>query len=201
MKHIEFRPYGVGIVAGVAVSLALTATPALAEVKSSVVDALAEASYQERKQVLDAANQAARNKGLTLEALGNACNLLPVRIGALLSGQAPLETSTQKCLEKQLELKAGTLDPLHAPPVRWNAGAIYRLHEAIDVYAPALQRWMNDRFGDAIMSAIDFAITVEETKGSHGERRMRIIFDGKALPYTTDEGWRPASTQPADERR
>jgi hypothetical protein len=128
MKHIEFRPYGVGIVAGIAVSLASTATPALAEVKSSVVDALAEASYQERKQVLDAANQAARNKGLTLEALGNACNLLPIRIGALLSGQAPLETPTQKCLEKQLGLKAGTLDPLHAPPVRWNAGAIYRLH-------------------------------------------------------------------------
>jgi cyanate lyase len=201
MKHIEFRPYGVGIVAGIAVSLASTATPALAEVKSSVVDALAEASYQERKQVLDAANQAARNKGLTLEALGNACNLLPIRIGALLSGQAPLETPTQKCLEKQLGLKAGTLDPLHAPPVRWNAGAIYRLHEAIDVYAPALQRWMNERFGDAIMSAIDFAITVEETKGSHGERRMRIIFDGKALPYATDEGWRPAGTQSADERR
>jgi cyanate lyase len=47
-------------------------------------------------------------------------------------------------------LKAGTLDPLHAPPVHWNAGAIYRLHEAVDVYAPALQRWMNERFGDAI---------------------------------------------------
>lgn len=189
------------MVAGVAVSLALTATSALGEIKSSVVDALAEASYQERKQALDAANQAARNKGLTLEALGKACNLLPIRIGSLLSGQAPLEMPTQECLEKQLGLKAGTMNPLRTPPVRWNAGAIYRLHEAIDVYAPSLQRWMNERFGDAIMSAIDFTITVDETKGSHGERRIRIILDGKALPYSTDEAWRPASAQSPGERR
>ncbi len=61
---------------------------------------------------------------------------------------------------------------------------MYRLHEAIDVYAPAIQRWMNERFGDCILSAIDFTITVEETKGKAGERRMRIILDGKALEYS-----------------
>lgn len=201
MKHIGFRTYGFGIFASITVSLALTATPALAEIKSSVVDALAETSYRERQQVLDAANQAARNKGLTLESLGKACNLLPIRVGALLSGQAPLEAPTQECLEKQLGLRAGLLNPLRVPPVRWNAGAIYRLHEAIDVYAPALQRWMNERFGDAIMSAIDFTITAEETKGSHGERRIRIILDGKALPYSTDEAWRLTGSPSAGERR
>ncbi len=169
-----------------------------AEVKSTMVDDLANASYKERQQVLDVANQAARSKGLTLEALGKACNLLPIRIGALLSGQAPLEVATQECMEKQLELKEGELNMLRTPPVRWNAGAIYRLHEAIDVYAPSIQRWMNERFGDAILSAIDFNVTVEETKGSHGERRMRIILDGKALPYSNDEGWRPATSPEAE---
>lgn len=48
---------------------------------------------------------------------------------------------------------------------------------------------------DAIMSAIDFSIITEEAKGSHGERRIHIIFDGKALPYASDEGWRPAEIQ------
>ncbi|MBD2297792.1 hypothetical protein [Nostoc sp. FACHB-190] len=197
MKYIGFRTYSVGIAA----MLAFMPTLVRAEIKSTVVDALAAASYQERKQVLDTANQAAKDKGLTLEALGKACNLLPVRIGAILTGQAPLETPTQECLEKQLGLKAGILNPLRVPPVRWNAGAIYRLHEAIDVYAPTLQRWMNERFGDAILSAIDFTINVEETKGSHGERRIRIILDGKALQYSGDEAWRPTNTQPAGERR
>jgi cyanate lyase len=176
---------------GVVVSLWISA-PVKAEIESSVVDALAYSSYHKRKPTLDIANKAAAEKKATLESLGTACHLLPIRIGAILSGQAPLEKKTEDCLEKELGLKQGELAPLTDYPVRWNAGAIYRLHEAVDVYAPAIQRWMNERFGDAIMSAIDFTVKVEETKGSHGERRIVIIFDGKALPYSTDEGWTPA---------
>jgi cyanate lyase len=167
------------------------ATPVLAEIESSVVDSLAYKSYHQRKPTLEKANDAAAAKGLTLEALGKACNLMPIRIGAVLTGQAPLEQKSQECLESQLGLKPSELAPLRTPPVRWNAGAIYRIHEAADVYAPAIQRWMNEHFGDAIMSAIDFVVQVEEVKGSHGEKRIRIIFDGKALPYSSDEGWAP----------
>jgi cyanate lyase len=197
MKKTQFI-YTMGMISCLFSGLIISAAPVQAEIASTMVDDLAKQSYQDRQAVLDNANQAAASKGQTLESLGQACNLMPIRVGAILSGQAPLEAATQECLEKQLELKADTLTPLRAPPVRWNAGAIYRLHEAIDVYAPALQRWMNERFGDAILSAIDFTIAVEETKGSHGERRIRIILDGKALPYSTDEGWRPAAPQPAE---
>lgn len=165
---------------------------AQAEIESSVVDGLAYSSYHKRKPTLELANKAAAEKKATLESLGKACNLLPIRIGAILSGQAPLEKKTEDCLENQLGLKAGDLAPLAEPPARWNVGAIYRLHEAIDVYGPAIQRWMNEHFGDAIMSAIDFNVIVEEGKGSHGESRIRIIFDGKTLPYSKDEGWVPS---------
>jgi cyanate lyase len=168
-------------------------SPVQATDRTSVVDSLALDSYEQRKPTLDVANKAAIKKGLTLEAMGKACNLLPVRVGAILTGQAPLEKNAQDCLEKQLDLKAGTLAPLASPPVRWQSGAIYRMHEAVEVYGPAIQRWMNERFGDTIMSAIDFSIIAEETKGSHGERRIRITFDGKALPYSTDEGWKPVA--------
>ena len=164
-------------------------TSARAEIDSSVVDSLAFRSYQQRRPTLDIANKAAAEKKATLESLGKACNLMPIRIGAILSGQAPLEKKTEDCLESQLGLKPGDLAPLAEPPARWNVGSIYRLHEAVDVYAPALQRWMNEHFGDAIMSAIDFVVIAEETKGSHGEKRIRIIFDGKALPYSNDDGW------------
>ena len=177
---------------GIAVAVVWLSTPALAEIESSVVDGLAHSSYHKRKPTLEKANEAAAAKGASLESLGKACNLMPVRIGAVLTGQAPLEKKSQECLESQLGLKSGDLAPLLAPPVRWNAGAIYRLHEAVDVYAPAIQRWMNEHFGDAIMSAIDFVVEVEETKGSHGEKRIRIVFDGKALAYSGDEGWTPS---------
>ncbi len=159
---------------------------------TSVVDSQALESYDHRKPTLDLANQAAHAKGLTLEALGHACNLLPIRVGAVLTGQAPLEKPSQTCLETQLGLTPGAMTPLATPPIRWQTGAIYRMHEAVEVYGPALQRWFNERYGDAIMSAIDFNVTVDETKGAKGERRIRIVFDGKALPYATDDGWRPA---------
>jgi len=167
-------------------------TPVLAEIESSVVDGLAHSSFHKRKSTLEIANKATAEKKATLESLGKACNLVPIRIGAILSGQAPLEKKTEDCLENQLGLKPGELAPLADPPVRWNAGAIYRLHEAVDVYAPAIQRWMNEHFGDAIMSAIDFTVKVQETKGSHGESRISITFEGKTLPYSNDEGWVPA---------
>lgn len=166
--------------------------PAWAEIESSVVDGIAASSYHKRKATLDKANEAAEAKGLTLEALRKVCGVVPIRIGAQLSGQAPVEKKSQECLEGQLGLTPGTLAPLLKPPARWNVGSIYRLHEAVDVYAPAIQRWMNEHFGDAIMSAIDFVVDVKETKGSHGERRIQIIFDGKALPYSNDEGWAPS---------
>jgi len=166
-------------------------TPAQAMDPTGVVDQLAQESYAKRKPVLDRANAAAQAKNFSLEALGKACSLMPIRIGAVLTGQAPLEKNSEACLETQLGLQAGTLTPLLTPPVRWHAGAIYRLHEAVEVYGPAIQRWFNEHFGDAILSAIDFSIQVEETKGSHGERRIRITFDGKALPYSDDEGWTP----------
>lgn len=128
------KPAWIGVCA-LLISVGVT-TPVLAEIESSVVDALAHKSYPKRKPALDLANAAAAAKGLTLEALGKACNLMPVRVCAVLTGQAPLEKKSQECLESQLGLKAETLAPLLAPPVRWNAGGIYRLHEAVDVYAP-----------------------------------------------------------------
>ena len=39
----------------------------------------------------------------------------------------------------------------------------------------------------------DFTIATEEYKGSHGERRIRLTFEGKALPYSKDEDWKPAA--------
>ena len=73
---------------------------------------------------------------------------MPVRVGAVLTGQAPLEKKSLDCLANQLGVQQKELEPLLKPPVRWKPGGIYRLHEAVDVYGPAIQRWMNEHFGD-----------------------------------------------------
>ncbi|MSQ77148.1 MAG: hypothetical protein EXR97_01665 [Nitrospiraceae bacterium] len=183
MRRTVVMVLGIFIVMGIWFS-----TPAFAAITSSAEDAIAQESYDKRKPTLDIANKAAAKKGATLESLSKACGPMVVRIGSVLSGQAPLEKKLQKCLEDQLDLSSGTLNPLNAPPVRWNIGSIYRIHEATDVYAPAIQRWMNEHFGDTIMSAISFTVEVEEGK-SHGQKTIRIIYEGKALGYSDDAYW------------
>ena len=167
-----------------------TATTAFGPLRSEM-DVLALESMVKRKVALDAANNAALALGKTMVSLAAECNLKPVRMGAILSGQAPLEAPTQALLEAALELSSGTLNTLQPPPVRTGDGAIYRLHEAIDVYAPALQRWMNEEYGDFILSAIDFTIDLEDYTTAAGVRRMKITLDGKALKYSNDDAWRP----------
>jgi hypothetical protein len=64
---------------------------ALAEIESSAVDGIAYSSFHKRKPTLDIANKAAAEKKATIESLGKACHLMPIRVGAILSGRAPLE--------------------------------------------------------------------------------------------------------------
>lgn len=42
---------------------------------------------------------------------------------------------------------------------------------------------INEKFGDGIMSAIDFYYTVDEVQGKAGERRVVLTMNGKFLPH------------------
>ena len=61
----------------------------------------------------------------------------------------------------------------------------YRLLEVIGVYGDALREMANEKFGDGIMSAIDFSLDMEKVKGSQGEDRCKITLNGKWLEYKT----------------
>ncbi len=50
-------------------------------------------------------------------------------------------------------------------------------------YGESILAIIHDKFGDSIMSAIDFKLTVEKTKGSQGEDRVFITWNGKCLPH------------------
>ena len=59
---------------------------------------------------------------------------------------------------------------------------IYRLYEALQVYGPALKELIHEKFGDGIMSAINFSIDIEK-KPHPGGDRVVITLDGKFLSY------------------
>ena len=59
---------------------------------------------------------------------------------------------------------------------------IYRFYEIMQVYGMALKAIIHEKFGDGIMSAIDFILDVEKEKNPKGDRVI-VTMNGKFLPY------------------
>lgn len=59
---------------------------------------------------------------------------------------------------------------------------IYRLYEVVGVYGPTLKDVIQEKFGDGIMSAIDFSMHVEKIEDPKGDRVL-LTLNGKFLPY------------------
>jgi cyanate lyase len=61
---------------------------------------------------------------------------------------------------------------------------IYRFHELVSVYGTTFKELIHEEFGDGIMSAIDFSMSLEREACAKGDR-VRITMSGKFLPYKT----------------
>jgi cyanate lyase len=59
---------------------------------------------------------------------------------------------------------------------------IYRLYEIMGVYGGTVKELIHEKFGDGIMSAIDFTISIDKKEDPKGDRVV-ITLDGKFLPY------------------
>ncbi len=59
---------------------------------------------------------------------------------------------------------------------------IYRFYEIMQVYGMPLKAVIHEKFGDGIMSAIDFTLDVEKEEDPKGDR-VKVIMSGKFLPY------------------
>jgi cyanate lyase len=59
---------------------------------------------------------------------------------------------------------------------------IYRFYEIVQVYGMPLKAVVQEKFGDGIMSAIDFTMHVEKEEDPKGDR-VRLTMNGKFLPY------------------
>jgi cyanate lyase len=59
---------------------------------------------------------------------------------------------------------------------------IYRFYEIMQVYGMPIKAVVHEKFGDGIMSAIDFTLDVEKEADPKGDR-VKVIMNGKFLPY------------------
>jgi cyanate lyase len=103
-------------------------------------------------------------------------------------GQQPLDAEQAHALGHLLRLDEDIVDALRLPPVRGadmvdaTEPAVYRLQEMVHVYGSTLAELIREEFGDGIMSAIDFELSFERREDPKGDR-VRVILDGKFLPY------------------
>lgn len=59
---------------------------------------------------------------------------------------------------------------------------IYRLYEIVGVYGPTMKELIHEKFGDGIMSAIDFTMEIDKEPNPAGDRVV-VKMNGKFLPY------------------
>ena len=59
---------------------------------------------------------------------------------------------------------------------------IYRFYELVQVYGTTWKEMIHEEFGDGIMSAIDFDMTLERQPDQKGDR-VKMTMSGKFLPY------------------
>jgi cyanate lyase len=59
---------------------------------------------------------------------------------------------------------------------------IYRFYEILQVYGYPIKEIIHEKFGDGIMSAIDFTLDIEKVEDPQGDR-VKVIMNGKFLRY------------------
>jgi len=132
---------------------------------------------------------AKKAKGMTFQDLGNILGRDPMWVAALIFRQASASDDEASKLIAALELPnevaeeltefavKGSLDPvIPTDPL------IYRFYEIMQVYGMPLKAVIHEQFGDGIMSAIDFSLTVDKEEDPKGDR-VKITMSGKFLPY------------------
>jgi cyanate lyase len=135
--------------------------------------------------------EAKDDKGLTFEELGKAVGRSEMWTAALIFGQAQAtEDEAEKIvsllgLEEDREAFQYYLTSFPSKglgPVVPTDPLIYRMYEIMQVYGFPFKAVVHEKFGDGIMSAIDFTFDVEKEEDPKGDR-VKVTMSGKFLPY------------------
>jgi cyanate lyase len=133
---------------------------------------------------------AKRTKALSWNAIAEHVGLdSPIIITAALLGQMRLSPEQAARAASLLDLSDAEATMLTEVPYRGSLPPgpptdplIYRFYELVQVYGTTWKALIEEEFGDGIMSAIDFNMTIAREPNPKGDR-VRIEMSGKFLPY------------------
>ncbi|MYM64828.1 cyanase [Pseudomaricurvus sp. HS19] len=127
-------------------------------------------------------------KGLTWETMGQDLGMSPVWLASACLGMNSAPAEKAEAIAGYLGLPDEVATALKAFPTKvWDQAVptdplIYRLYEVVGVYGDTLKEVIQEKFGDGIMSAIDFSMEVDKIEDPKGDRVL-LTLNGKFLPY------------------
>ncbi len=139
-----------------------------------------------------------KQKGLTWSDVAARLGHAPVFVCAACLGQMSFAAGTAEKAAALFGLDAAEAALLAEPPYRGSLPTavptdplIYRFYELVMVYGTTWKEMIQEEFGDGIMSAIDFDMTMERQPDQKGDR-VKLTMSGKFLPYKRVPGRCPA---------
>ena len=145
---------------------------------------------EKKSQLVHRLLQAKEKSGHSFDHIASHCGLTNAYCAQLFYNQAQLKPNTAKKLKEIVPgINDEDINEMEKAPFRsfrediLQEPHVYRMNEAVLHYGESLKALVNEKFGDGIMSAIDFYVTVDKIKGLHGEDRVQIIFNGKFLQH------------------
>ena len=132
-------------------------------------------------------------KGLSWEEIAKAVGRHPVWTTAALLGQHPMSPEEAQKAVKVLglgeDVVSAVVSALQEFPMRGSLESavpvdslIYRFYEIIQVYGTTMKAIIHEKFGDGILSAIDFEMDIQKKEDPKGDRVV-VTLNGKFLPY------------------
>jgi cyanate lyase len=148
-----------------------------------------QASKHARQALSEVILAAKAKKDLSFAQITENTGLSEAFVTAALLGQHALPADAAKVVGDKLGLDADAVALLQTIPLRGSIEdrvptdpTMYRFYEMLQVYGTTLKALVHEKFGDGIISAINFKLDVKKVEDPEGGSRAVITLDGKYLP-------------------
>jgi cyanate lyase len=128
-------------------------------------------------------------KGITWASVADALGLSKEWTTAACLGQMAFSAEQAVIVAELFELPAEAIAILKAVPYKGSLPTavpadplIYRFYELVSIYGTTFKELIHEEFGDGIMSAIDYRMSLSRESDPAGDR-VRIELSGKYLAY------------------